>query len=54
MLKPEEVIEQVDVRTISATPLPYDVKREDVESFFNEYGKVTRLWFYQKVKFRSR
>ncbi|PWZ53343.1 La protein 1 [Zea mays] len=33
LLKPDEVIEQVDSRTVAASPLPYNVKLEEVESF---------------------
>ncbi|CAL4886769.1 unnamed protein product [Urochloa decumbens] len=43
LLKPDEVIEQVDSRTVAATPLPYNVKLEDVKSFFAQHAKVNSV-----------
>lgn len=38
LVKAEEVIEQVDTRTIALSPLEYDVKLKDDESFFGQFA----------------
>jgi RNA recognition motif-containing protein len=38
--KPEDVIEQLDIRTIAASPLEYNATQEDLENFFGQFSKV--------------
>lgn len=49
LLKPDEIIEQVDSRTVAVSPLPYNVKLEDVQSFFTNYAKVCSIYFHSNT-----
>jgi hypothetical protein len=42
LLKPDEAIEQLDVRTVAVSPLKYNAKREELESFFGQHAKVMK------------
>ncbi|KAJ6697970.1 hypothetical protein OIU79_011513 [Salix purpurea] len=43
LLKPDEAIEQLDARTVAVSPLKFNVKREELESFFGLHAKVTSV-----------
>ncbi|KAJ7515721.1 hypothetical protein O6H91_22G025000 [Diphasiastrum complanatum] len=52
LLKPEEVRAEVEARSIAASPLPWNITMDQVESFFSQFAKVSsvRLHRHQGLK----
>ena len=47
LTSPEQLVKDVNARSLYASPFPYNVTLEELTAFFENYGKVaccTSLW----------